>query len=98
MSSKWKRKPKEIRDWTSKANYALFIDENGTSDLKYIKKCVDNNLTVSENHRYFNLTGLLVKKEQMEELYTKGYAIKEKYWQNGCYEYLVNKKTRKQKT
>lgn len=83
----WRNRPKYIDYCPKNVDYIMFIDENGDSDLKYIKRCIFKNKTIDENSVYFTVTGVIIKRNNLSDIKDKIMEIKLKYWKDGHYKY-----------
>lgn len=83
----WRNRPKFIDYCPNNIDYIMFIDENGDSNLKYVKKSILNNQSLDENNIYFTVTGVIIKSEDLKVIKDKIMEIKCKYWDNGYYKY-----------
>lgn len=83
----WKNRPKFIDYCPDESGYIMFIDENGDSNLKYIKKCLDGKSTPDKNSIYFTATGCIIHQDHLKVLIDKVTKLKNKYWEDGCYLY-----------
>ena len=88
---KWKNNPTEIQYWDDIATHVLFLDENGSSSLKPIINCISNNKTITEDNKYFCLTGLLVQKDELQLINDKVTNIKKQFWKDGNFRYYDSK-------
>ena len=86
----WKRRPTFIDDWPKDVivDYAIFIDENGDSNLKHVKKCVISN-TQPENigNRFFQVSACCVQREHISEIKDRIVRLKNAHWEDGLFEY-----------
>lgn len=71
----WKSNPMHLSEWEGNIDYILSIDENGTPNL--------NNIT--EDNKWFTLTGILLDKEQFVSLRDEISRVKFKYWKDGLF-------------
>lgn len=84
----WMIKPTSILYSSINFTHAIFLDENGDSDMSYIMKCVAGNKKIDENSKYFSVTSVLCKTEEIENIANNFNSIKNKFWPpEGCYEY-----------
>ncbi|SKB00056.1 Protein of unknown function [Caloramator quimbayensis] len=83
----WRNRPTFIESCPEDIDYILFVDENGDSNLKYIKKCIINKHLPDNNNRFLTITGTIVKKEDLTNIKNKILALKQKYWENGMFYY-----------
>lgn len=81
---KWYDKPTKILRMNKDINYIMCIDENGSSsNLTYVLKQISNDKEVSEDDKYFTITGCIFTKKQYMESKNIIKALKNKYWKNG---------------
>ena len=83
----WKDRPTYIDYCPDNVDYTIFIDENGDSDLRYVKRCVLNGKEVDKNSIYFTTTGVIIKNDDLSSIKNKIMEIKFSYWENGFYKY-----------
>lgn len=83
----WRNRPTDIRLWEENLEYVLFVDENNSDNVKQITKKIQENKQISDNERYFTLTGCLIPSEDYEILKEEFDFIKNKYWVNAKYLY-----------
>lgn len=82
--SKWYDKPTKILSIKKNIDYIMCIDENGSSaNLTYVLKQILNEKELSDDDKYFTITGCIFTKE--EYIYSKKLIklLKNKYWNNG---------------
>ena len=83
----WTLKPTKIHNWASNIDYVMFVDENGDSDTKSILKQIAKNETISEDNKYFTVTGVIFTKQKYLNAKNNISELKEKYWANGMFSY-----------
>lgn len=83
----WRNRPRSIEYCPNNSDYIMFVDENGSNDLKYIYKCIRENQTPDINATFFTVTGCIIHKEYLKTLMDNILALKCKYWENGYYNY-----------
>ncbi len=82
----WNDRPTEIRKLSSEIEYILCIDENGTSNnLSYILKHIANGNEISEDDKFFTVTGCIFSKNSYKKAQLMIKNLKRKYWENGLY-------------
>lgn len=86
----WRNRPTFLENWPKDIDYAIFIDENGDANLKNINKCINNNKDIDPNNIYFNITGCIVKRDDLFLIRNDVMGIKNKYWEQGKYLYRKN--------
>lgn len=92
----WKDEPTIITELNSNVDYVMTIDENGTSsNFKTLFDKVKRGETLSNNDRFFVLTGVILKRDELVKFYNQINQIKDKYWNNGCW--FNTKKNRTEK-
>ena len=84
--SKWNEKPTKILLMKKDIDYVMCIDENGSSsNLTYVLKQISNDKEVSEDDKYFTITGcIFTNKEYMDSKKVIN-ILKNKYWKNGMF-------------
>ena len=87
MEEIWRKKPSVIEAWPSDIQYVLAIDENGTPDLSYLRKCRRSGNIPERNHKQFTVTGACFSREAYSNLKNNLDEIKLKYWVNGNADY-----------
>lgn len=86
MEKNWRDYPQKINNWNDKINYVMFIDENGNSgNVQDFYKKITNNLPISEDDKFFTITGVIFEKQQYSIMRNNIRKLKEKYWENGYY-------------
>ena len=64
--SKWYEKPTKILLMKKDIDYVMCIDENGSSsNLTYVLKQISKDKEVSEDDKYFTITGCIFYKERI---------------------------------
>ena len=82
----WYDKPTKIRQLNDEIEYIMCIDENGSSNnLTYILKQISNDKEVSEDDKYFTITGCIFEKQDYMKAKYLIKSLKNKYWQNGMF-------------
>ncbi|MFD2670790.1 DUF3800 domain-containing protein [Marinicrinis sediminis] len=83
----WRKRPTILEYWPNDSEFILGIDECGTPDIKYIKRCVRKGVVPDENHTQLTLTGIVHTRETHTELIESMNTIKYKYWKEGVCRY-----------
>ncbi|MDD2498502.1 MAG: DUF3800 domain-containing protein [Desulfitobacteriaceae bacterium] len=83
----WEERPTCIENWEEDFDYIVFLDENGSPDLKHVKKQVKENRPIDESNKYFTLTGCIMERSAFPESRRYILQIKYKYWHNGVFYY-----------
>lgn len=92
---KWYEKPTEISFIKKNIDYIICIDENGSSsNLNYLLKQIANGKEVSEDNKYFTITGCIFTREEYMNSQKIMELLKNKYWKNGMYYDTKLKKNR----
>ena len=82
----WWNYPKKIDFWENDIDYAMFVDENGSSGkINNILKKIANNKEIDENDKYFTITGCIFTKQNYLKAKKDIEDLKEKYWKNSMY-------------
>ncbi len=82
----WYQYPQKIKNWNSNIDYVMFVDENGNgSRINNIFKKLNNNIMISNDEKYFTVTGCIFEKNNYSIVRNNIRKLKEKYWQNGFY-------------
>lgn len=91
--AKWDEKPTKIQLVKKDIDYIMCIDENGSSgNLTYIIKQILNDKEISEDDKYFTITGCIFTKEDYIKSKKIIKELKYKYWSNGVfYDNKLNK-------
>lgn len=93
--TKWYDKPTKILHMRNEIDYIMCIDENGSSsNLTYVLKQISNNKELSEDDKYFTITGCIFKRKDYIESKKLIKKLKNKYWDNGMF---YDKKTKAEK-
>ena len=81
--SKWYDKPTKILSMKKDIDYVMCIDENGSSsNLTYVLKQISNEKEISEDDKYFPITGCIFTKEEYTNSKKMIKSLKNKYWEN----------------
>lgn len=92
----WQIRPTLIDEWDQSIDTIMAIDENGTTDLRGIKKKIRSNFfqvlankedTIIPQDRWFTITGVILKREDFPSFKDKINSIKFSQWDNGKYKY-----------
>jgi hypothetical protein len=76
-------------------DYIMCIDENNyTNRIKYVLKQIADNKEISEDDRYFTITGCIFTKKTYFEANKIVKELKNKYWSNGKHLYRKYKEER----
>lgn len=81
MNKNWRNGPTIIEFWPPDIDYVLAIDENGTPDLRFLRKCIKNNITPERNHIQFTVSGACFSRDSYADFKYKIDEIKQYYWQ-----------------
>lgn len=83
----WRNRP-TFKDYLpTNINYVMFIDENGDTSFKHIKKCIKDDKEVSINEKFFTVTGCIVEKDNLKVIKDNITELKKSYWNDGLYMY-----------
>ena len=84
--SRWYEKPTRILALKKDIDYIMCIDENGSSNnLTYVLKQISNEKELSEDDKYFTITGCIFTREEYINSKKMIKTLKNKYWNNGMY-------------
>lgn len=88
----WWERPTLIEEWPISIDSILTIDENGTPDLKGIKKILQSTFWEKDKlknleHNIFTITGVEMEREHFPQFRDLINSIKYAYWENGMFEY-----------
>ena len=84
--SKWYDKPTKIVSIGKNIDYIMCIDENGSSsNLTYVLRQISNEKELSEDDKYFTITGCIFTKEEYMNSKKLIESLKNKYWNNGVF-------------
>lgn len=91
--SNWFDKPTKINSLNQNIDYIMCIDENGSSsNLTYILKQLTSDKIISEDDKYFTITGCIFKKDNYLSAKKAIETLKKKYWNNAVfYDTKLNK-------
>ena len=91
--AKWYDKPTKLSSIGKDIVYVMCIDENGSSsNLTYVLKQILNEKELSEDDKYFTITGCIFTKKQYLDSKKLIKTLKNKYWNNGeFYDNKLNK-------
>ena len=84
--SKWYDKPVRVLSLKRDIDYIMCIDENGSSsNLTYVLKQISNEKELSEDDKYFTITGCIFTKDDYFNSERLIKSLKNKYWNNGVF-------------
>ena len=84
--SKWYDKPVRVLSLENNIDYIMCIDENGSSsNLTYVLKQISNEKELSEDDKYFTITGCIFTKDDYFNSKRLIKSLKNKYWNNGVF-------------
>lgn len=82
----WFNYPQKITKWGSDIDYFMFVDENGSAGrITNIFQKITNGLTISDDEKFFTITGCIFTKEEMKNYNISIKKLKNKYWDKGMY-------------
>ena len=82
----WYDYPQKIKYWEPDIDYVMFIDENGNSNaINNISKKIVNSEPISDDEKYFTITGCIFEKKHYSKMRNNVRKLKEKYWNDGYY-------------
>ena len=82
----WYQFPQKIKNWNANIDYVMFVDANGNGGrINNIFKKINNNISISDDEKYFTVTGCIFEKNNYSIVRNNIRKLKEKYWQNGFY-------------
>lgn len=84
----WTKKPIMQKFWNSNVDYFVFLDENNCEDVTNITNKIFNNIPVTNDEKFFTLTGCIISKLEYAKLRKEFLSLKNKFWTDGKY---VNK-------
>jgi len=76
----WKQRVLRIDELPADIDYILFVDESGSSEMKSIKKAVINKHTITNDEKFFIVTGVLMHRDQIGIVSDKITELKCKFW------------------
>ena len=79
----WHEKPTKINNIDSDIYYIMCVDENGNSNLINLVKKINECIEISNDERYFTLTGCIFERKEYFQIKTRIEKIKNKYWSAG---------------
>ena len=84
--STWYDKPTKILLMRKDIDYVMCIDENGSSsNLTYVLKQISNDKELSEDDKYFTITGCIFTKSNYLHAKQSIELLKNKYWKDGMF-------------
>ncbi len=83
----WRNGPTHKENWPSDVDYMMFIDENGDSNLAPILKKIQNKQVITDEEKYFTITGVIIKKRDLPKIRETILDLKNKFWKDGKYLY-----------
>ena len=91
----WYQFPQKIKNWNASIDYVMFVDENGNGGrINNIFKKINNNIPISNDEKYFTVTGCIFEKNNYSIIRNNIRKLKEKYWVNGFYNDTKHNDTR----
>lgn len=93
----WRNRPTFKNNWDEGADYSLFIDESGDASLKHIIKQIERGNPIEDVNKYFTITGIAVKRENLKKLRDDMMQVKEDHWEEGFYNYELSGKTKQKR-
>lgn len=87
MNSNWRNRPTTIDEVPRTINWIIAIDESGSSDLKFIKRAVEEGRDIGDGDRQFTVTACAIKTDDFESSRDLVMQVKNKYWENALYNY-----------
>jgi hypothetical protein len=97
----WKSRPTLIDMWGEEIDTIMAIDENGTNDLKGIRKIIKQDLLKDLFHkdellpiqdRWFTISGVIFKREDFPAFRDSVNTIKYAHWDDGKFKYKGNER------
>lgn len=88
----WRNRPTFIDYCIPDVDYVMFIDENGDCDLKSIIKNIQNGIETMDNNIQFTMTGVVVRKDDLENIKNEVLELKCRNWEEGYFKYKKNEK------
>lgn len=92
MNSNWRNRPTTIDEVPRTINWIIAIDESGSSDLKFIKRAVEEGRDIGDGDRQFTVTACAIKTDDFESSRDLVMQVKNKYWENALYNYKGTQK------
>lgn len=84
--SKWYDKPTKVLLMDKDIDYVMCIDENGSSsNLGYVLKQISNDKEISDDDKYFTITGCIFTRKQYKDSKELITNLKNKYWNDGMF-------------
>ena len=84
--SKWYDKPTKVLAMRKDIDYIMCVDENGSSsNLTYVLKLISNEKELSEDDKYFTITGCIFTREEYMNSKKVIKTLKNKYWNSGVF-------------
>jgi hypothetical protein len=83
----WFKNPTILYHWPSFIDYIMFIDENGTSELKGVRKRLRSGTEPSLGERLFTVSGVIIKRQDFPAIRNRFVTIKNTHWENGLFYY-----------
>lgn len=82
----WYDKPTKILEMRKDIDYIMCIDENGSSsNLTYVLKQISNDKPLSEDDKYFTITGCIFAKNDYFHAKRMIQSLKNKHWKDGMF-------------
>lgn len=88
----WRNRPTYKKNLPNNVDYVMFIDENGDTSFKHIKKCIKNGIDINVNDKFFTVTGCIIEKDNLKNIKDSIMELKHKYWEDALYFYKDRQK------
>ncbi len=82
----WKNRPTLIEDCPEDIDYVVFIDENGSSEMKSIYKAIYEGVIPEDGNRYLNVCSIIMTKEEFFAARDRFTNLKKEFWPDGLFE------------
>lgn len=88
----WRNRPTSKSKWPDNVDVIMFIDENGDTSMKNVKRSITEEKELTINNKYFTITGCVIRKENFEKAKNDIIDIKERHWKEGIFKYKDKEK------
>lgn len=87
----WKERPVSIEDWDESIDTVMAIDENGTTDLKGIRKKIFDHIfqpsKIDDSDNIFTITGVVLERQYFPIFKDAINSVKFAHWDDGIFKY-----------
>jgi len=85
--NRWSKRPTILYQFPDFIDYIMFVDENGTSDLKGVRKKIQSGTQIPIGEQFFTVTGVIIHRPDFPQIRKNFTQLKNSYWENGLFFY-----------